>query len=295
MKNRLLLLILLFLLSSCEKAVDFELEQSQPKLVIDATIENDEAPVVVLSKSLNYFSTISAQQLSDVFIHDAIVEVSNGIQTHRLKEISVPLGGGFSYYYYSNDPSASQTAFVGQLNKGYTLKVTYQNEIYTAATSIPNITKRIDSIWWKEAPLDTSGKKAIVMIKATDPSGFGDYVRYWTKKNRENYLPGFTSVYDDLIIDGSTYELQVEPGFNRNLSWSQNVEEGGFKKGDTISLKLSNIDKATYDFWRTLEYSYSSVGNPFSTPIKVTSNIKGNALGYFGGYASQYSKIIIPR
>ncbi len=67
------------------------------------------------------------------------------------------------------------------------------------------------------------------------------------------------------------------------------------KKGDTVTLKLSNINKTTYDFWRTMEYTYASVGNPFASPVKVLSNISNNALGYFGGYASQYRTIIIPR
>jgi hypothetical protein len=58
---------------------------------------------------------------------------------------------------------------------------------------------------------------------------------------------------------------------------------------------LSNIDKTTFDFWRTMEYSYQSVGNPFSTPTKVMGNISGNALGYFGGYATQYRTLIVPK
>jgi hypothetical protein len=44
-----------------------------------------------------------------------------------------------------------------------------------------------------------------------------------------------------------------------------------------------------------MEFSYQSVGNPFSTPVKVQSNINGDALGYFGGYASQYRTLIVPR
>ena len=68
-----------------------------------------------------------------------------------------------------------------------------------------------------------------------------------------------------------------------------------FKRGDVVVLKLCNIDKATFDFWRTMEYSYSNVGNPFSSPTKVISNIKGGGLGYFGGYAAQYRTIIIPK
>jgi hypothetical protein len=88
------------------------------------------------------------------------------------------------------------------------------------------------------------------------------------------------------------YELQVAPGVDRNLS---DREENFFNRGDTITFKLSNIDKATYDFWRTMEFSYASVGNPFSTPTKVMSNISNGALGYFGGYASQYRTLIIPQ
>jgi hypothetical protein len=44
-----------------------------------------------------------------------------------------------------------------------------------------------------------------------------------------------------------------------------------------------------------MEFSYASVGNPFSTPTKVMSNISNGALGYFGGYASQYRTLIIPQ
>ena len=106
-------------------------------------------------------------------------------------------------------------------------------------------------------------------------------------------MPGFNSVFDDLFIDGTTYELQVQAGIDRNTTISD--DDFFFNKEDTVTFKLSNIDKATYEFWRTMEYSYQSVGNPFSTPIKVTSNIKGNALGYFGGYASQFRTLIIRR
>jgi hypothetical protein len=85
----------------------------------------------------------------------------------------------------------------------------------------------------------------------------------------------------------------VEPGLDRNNRVP--LEDRSFQRGDTISIRLSNIDKATFDFWRTMEYSYVSIGNPFSTPVTVQSNIRGGALGYFGGYASQYRTLIIPK
>jgi hypothetical protein len=130
------------------------------------------------------------------------------------------------------------------------------------------------------------------MVRATDPPGFGDYIRYFTKINKGPFLPPMNSTYDDLFIDGTTYELQVSPGVDRNTG---KRDENLFNRGDTVVFKVSNIDKATFDFWRTMEYSYNSVGNPFSTPTKVLGNISNNALGYFGGYASQYHTLIIPK
>ncbi len=278
---------------SCEKDIDIKLLEEEPKLVVEATIENDAPPVVFLSKSLNYYSTISPQQLVSSFVRGADVFVSNGVRTHKLKEYTTPLGGGLNLFYYSIDSSNLSTAFVGELNKTYSLRIVSEGQEYTATTTIPGFTKRIDSVWWKPAPPQADSDEVVIMTRATDPPGFGDYIRYFTKRNRQPFYPPMNSAYDDLFVDGTTYELPVEPGVDRNVKTTE--EDRFFRRGDTVGLKLSNIDKATYDFWRTMEFSYQSVGNPFSTPVKVLGNISGNALGYFGGYASQYRTLIIPK
>jgi hypothetical protein len=248
--------------------------------------------VVILSKSVGYFSKISADLLNQSFVHGADVFISNGTLNHKLREYARSIGNGVTFYFYSIDSANLGSSFVGELNHQYSLKIISEGKEYTATTTIPNITKKIDSVWWKKPPVTSDSSKVIVMVRATDPKGYGDYVRYYTKTNREPFYPPLNSTFDDYFIDGTTYELQVDKGVNRNLDI--NFDENFFRRGDTVGLKLSNIDKATYDFWRTMEFSYSSVGDPFSTPTKVLSNIKGNALGYFGGYASQYRTIIIP-
>ncbi|RYZ00119.1 MAG: DUF4249 domain-containing protein [Chitinophagaceae bacterium] len=292
MKHLPLLLLAALALSGCEKNIDIELDNVEPKLVVEATIENGEAPVVILTRSLNYFSTLSLNQVLSSFVHDAAVDISSGGRTHRLKEYTIPVGP-YSVSYYSTDSANLATAITGALNTGYDLRIETDGRIYTAHTTIPNITKRIDSMWWRPNPRDSSEGKVQLMVRTTDPRGYGDYGRYWTRKNRDAFLPGRNSVFDDLVVDGTTYDLPVSPGVDRtgeNNGWEERV----FRRGDTITLKLSNIDKATYDFWRTMEYSYSSVGNPFSSPIKVLSNVGPDALGYFGGYASQYRTLIVP-
>ena len=289
------LLPLLVVLSSCEKKIDFELDESADKVVIEATIENGQPPMVVVTRSLNYFSAISPEIFANSFIHGAEVLVNNGRTTHRLKEYSVPVSSNYTLYYYSIDSSSLATAFLGETSKQYALAVTIEGKQYTSQTTIPGITKQVDSVWWKAPPpaTDSAEKKAIVMVKATDPKGYGDYIRYFTRRNSGPFLPGVNSVYDDFFVDGTTYELQVEPGFDRNVKREE--EDLFFARGDTVTLKLSNIDKATFDFWRTMEFSYASVGDPFSTPVKVMGNISNGGLGYFAGYASQYHTIVIPK
>jgi Domain of unknown function (DUF4249) len=289
----LFIIIIAFYASACERSVDFNLDEVSDKLVVEATIENGQPPIVYLSSSFGYFSAIDQSTLANSFVHNAEVYVSNGTLTHKLKEYTIPVGGGYNFYYYSNDPASPATAFTGALNKQYSLRIVSNGKEYTAQTSIPNITRRIDSLYWKDAPAGNAQGKVLLMIKATDPPGFGDYVRYFTKQNSDPLYPGLNSVYDDQVIDGTTYDVQVERGIARTGSTAEGYSF--FDKGDTVTLKLSNIDKATFDFWRTMEFTYASVGNPFSSPTKVVSNINGGGLGYFGGYASQYRTIIIPR
>ncbi|MBB1287257.1 DUF4249 domain-containing protein [Flavisolibacter sp. BT320] len=281
-----------FLLLGCEKDIEIELNSEEPKLVVEATIENGQPPMVVLTRSLDYYAAISPQQLVNSFVRGAEVFVSDGTRTHKLKEYSTSVGG-FTLVHYSIDSSNLSTAVIGELNKQYSLRIVANGQEYNATTTIPGLTKRIDSVWWKAAPPQADLDQVIVMVKATDPAGFGDYIRYYTKRNSEPFLTPFNATFDDLFIDGTTYELPIERGIDRN----REIEDRDrlFLKGDTVTLKLSNIDKATYDFWRTMEFAYASVGNPFATPIKVQSNISGNALGYFGGYASQYRTLIIPQ
>jgi hypothetical protein len=289
----LLTFVLVLLFISCERTVEFDVKETSPKLVIEGTIENGQPPIVRLSKSIDYYSVLDLNSLMNSFVHNAEIYVSNGTLTHKLKEYAEPIAPGINFYYYSIDSSNLATAFTGQLNNSYSLRVISEGKEYNANTSIPNTTRRIDSVYWKAAPPGNPPNKIMLMLKATDPPGFGDYVRYFTKRNQEPFYPGVNSVFDDQVIDGTTYVVQVERGVDRNLPTLEGFTF--FDRGDTITLKISNIDKVTYDFWRTMEFSYASVGNPFSSPIKVLGNISNNALGYFGGYASQFRTIIVPQ
>ena len=294
MMNRIYCLILFsFLLGGCEKDINFNLKNADNVLVVDASIENNLPPQVILTKSLNFFSTIDPSLLINSFVHNATVIMSNGTTTHQLKEYAVPAGAGAFVYYYGLDTSNMATAFLGTFNTTYTLKINSEAKEYNAITTIPILAKKPDSLWWKKAPFQEDTDKVVLMIKTTDPPGLGNYIRYFTKTNSKAFLPGDNSVFDDQVIDGTTYQIQVEPGIDRNNPIS--MDSNFFKRGDTITLKLCNIDRETYKFWSTWEFAYRSIGNPFTQPNKVLGNISNGALGAFYGYAANYQTLIVPK
>jgi hypothetical protein len=291
MKKWGFLLYLLPLLLACEKTVQLQPEVQPPKLVVEAQIESGQAPYVVLSNSLNYFSTIDAATLNNTYVNGARITVSDGNRTVLLKEYTVPLTGGYTFFYYSIDPS---NPMFGEQGKTYRLKIETGGQVYQSQTQIPVLAKKIDSLWWKKAPFNTDTNKVVLMSRVTDPPGFGNYIRYFTKTNRGEFYPGMNSVFDDQIIDGKTYDIQIDQGVTKNEK-IKFEDYGYFKRGDTVIVKMCNIDKASFDFWKTWEFAWQSVGNPFSTPGKVTGNIDNQALGSFCGYAVQYKSLIIPK
>jgi hypothetical protein len=291
--NYLTLFISSLLLVSCEKEVDIVPRDLEPLVVVEATIENGRPPVVFLTNTLNFFSTLSITDLANSFIRNANITVSDGSKTVKLKEYRVNVGVA-NFYYYTVDSTNPAEFMIGQFSTSYKLSILIDDRSYTAQTTIPRVDRRIDSLWWLPAPNNPDTNNVVVFSKVTDPKGLGNYIRYFTSVNDSAFLPGPNSVFDDRVIDGTTYEIQIFRGINRNVEINEN-DFGYFKKGEIVDIKLSNIDKATFDFWRTWEQNQSNIGNPFGVPIKILSNLSNGALGYFGGYASQVERITIPK
>jgi len=295
MKNYLFILIAFHFLTGCEKAIQFELKESASVLSVDASIETGQDPVVILSKSFNYFSKISAEILVANVVKDAVVRISDGNKTHQLKRVDILLPGNIPFSFYTSDPTNPQTLIKGEEGKSYQLEIQWSGKSFNSVTTIPVASKTVDSLWWEPVPgLPDTSKNVFLKAKVTDPVGFGNYIRYFTRVNQGPFLPGLNSVFDDLLINGITYDVTVDRGVDRNADLNFD-EYGYFRKGDTVTLKFCNIDKATYDFWRTTEFSYQSIGNPFSSPTKIIGNISNGALGYFGGYAVGNHTLVIPK
>lgn len=287
----------LLLFTSCEKEVSFDLGPTSEKIVVEGTIESGLPPIVRLSKSIGFFSKIDLNTLSGTFLHGATITVSDGSTVVNLKEYSLQLDT-LSFYFYSVDTSNSTAfEFKGEVGKTYTLKIEYEGKTYESTTRIPELIP-LDSIWAQAPPEEEMPEEypnsMQLFVRYTDPPQMGNKARYFTSRNNNPFLPPFYSVYDDQVINGTTIDIQLDAGFNKMDSLDFETY-GYFYKGDTVILKWCSIDDKVFDFWRTLEFSYGSTGNPFSSPVEVSSNISNGALGVWQGYGVTYDTLYIPQ
>jgi hypothetical protein len=125
----------------------------------------------------------------------------------------------------------------------------------------------------------------------TVPDTFGNFLRYKTKRNDEPYYnPMGGTVYDDRLFVGLHLGLPIERGQDPNAKFDLRTDTY-FWKGDTVTVKWSNIDVKTYDFFYTLENDGGD--SPFSSPVKIKTNVN-NGLGIWAGYATKYYTVAIP-
>lgn len=287
---------LLVLFISCEKTVHIDMSSGSPQLVVNGHIDIGTTPSLTLTRSFGYFSKVDFATLQNAFVHDAIIDVSDGNQTVRLKEYEQDTGIAKIYYYGVDTADPVARNFVGKVGKFYSLHITSGGKEYTSVTKIP-VPQPVDSLAAvpPNTPVENAPTAMQLVVWYSDPDTFGNAVRYFTRRNSEPFYPGPNSVYDDQVVNGTPHAKFFLMAGGPSNTIDPNDSAGYVFRGDTVTLRWAAIDQGVFNFYSTLEYSLGTVGNPFSSPINVTTNIKGGALGVWAGYASTYYTIVVPR
>jgi len=283
-------LLLLVFLTGCQKIINLNLPTPAYQLVVEGHIENGTNPYVILTHNAAYFSTFTPADIANTFVHGALITVSNGAQTDTLHELSYDTAGIVAYIYTD---VLSKKPIVGQVGQSYSLYINSNGKVLTSVTTIPQLTP-LDSVWVVPANSGRSNNDSLVLLMAeyTSPPSINVYVRYFTETNNEGFLVDYNSVFSNQLFYGKKFSFSLNSGIQRGDT-SYNHDYPYFHRGDTITVKWSNIDQAQYTFWNTLEYVENNQGSPFSNPIVIATNINGG-LGIWGGYGSTYKTLIVP-
>lgn len=319
MKNTSIYLLTFFLLlfASCEQFIsDFEVENQESEIVINALLNKDSIIKVNISRSLDINENVDELPVisnASVYIYE------NGEST----ELTYTSNG----YYVLNDkyPSAETS---------YTIKVSASGyDKASAVTSIPQLTEiiSIDTSLTTEYEYDYSSDYYQFDITFKDNEQIDNYyalVCY--KKFYNTECTEYTTYTDE---DGSIYELCTEKDtfvylddiylisydnsieFYRDNYYYYLAEEGysneGYKyfisdkyfngKTKTLSFLISpwyilnaidgqlyfhlySLDESYYKFYKSLAQQNESGDNLFAEKITLYNNIE-NGLGLFSSYA----------
>ena len=303
-----ILAIVLFAFA-CEKEFIPDVETGEPEIVVEGFIEAGDAslpPYVLLTRSIPFFTRIDADEISNLFVHDALVTVTNGNQTIELQEVcwndfnqeekeilfqiletvgDLPDTNGLNFCAYF-DPTFSM---VGEVGKTYDLRIEVEDKIITSSSTIPEHVP-VDSLWFITPPGNVADTLMEMRCTASDPAGVANYYRYMTSVNDGRFIPGFNSVGDDALFDGKTFEFPLPKGEERDVEGDLNTF-GLYTKGDTVTLKWMSIDQGQFDFFLTLEFNSANQG-PFSNYTLIDHNVEGG-LGVWGGFSASYYRVIV--
>ncbi|CAM4293614.1 DUF4249 domain-containing protein [Flavobacterium terrigena] len=238
------ILVISFAFISCEEVVDVDLNKSEPKLVIDASIKWEKGTIgneqtIRLTTTGDYFNnTVPVANGAIVTITDSSNTIFNFIED------------GLTGYYKC-------TNFNPVLNEVYTLSVAYKGQTYTSTDklySVPTITTI-------EQDLNgITGNEIELKFNFQDN---GTEENYYMEEYKVPFRPfPLLGVFNDEFTNG-------------NEMFSLIIDED-LEAGQNINFTLHGISKRYHNYMNILIGISGGLSNgPFSTPA---ATVKGNII-----------------
>lgn len=249
-------LVAVTLLTSCEDLIDLNLNDSEPRYVIEAELNNLSTDhIIQISQTVNVNEAVPSKEVNNAHVY---VSDSKG---YRYDFISI---GNGTYENKGFKPNTGET---------YNLSVQIEDNLYEATSTMPQYVE-VDSIGFVTETI-FGDDYILVVLNFQDPAGVPNYYKYNLSVNGQTHQ--FVMVSSDKYNDGLTVEHRLSN------------KDNDLATGDNINLIRSTIDYPVYKYWS--EYQVTNLAS--ASPSNPTSNISNGALGYFSvGNAKAYDLTI---
>jgi len=261
-------LITIIFFSSCTDIIELDLKNTEPRIVIEATLNTTDSIFTVnISKSNGFYENSEFKKITNANIK---LTNSNGT-TYNIPEVCE------GYYLLNN--------IICEPNDEFNVTVTdAEGNIYEANTICPFPSEIALLMPVPFSPpgggpgnnSDTSRYYQITTLWK-DTANINNYYRIKTYTNNKFNANDYT-LTDDRYNDGDT------------LAAVSLIEI--FPK-DTFKLELLSTDKKYFDYFLDIAILYSK-GPGSTTPYNPKGNFNNNALGYFGIYSVSEVEFILP-
>jgi len=243
MKKLIYISFILALFTNCEDVIDVDLNNVEPKLVIEA--------------SINYFkNTTGNEQTIKLTLSAPFFDNTIPPATSAIVQVFDSFGNTFNFTEIDSTGIYSNNTFIPNIGTDYTLVISYDNEIYTATETLTSVVP-IESVEQNNEG-GFSGEDIELKAYYTDPEGISNY--YFFEFISDIPVVPTLSVYDDTFTDGNEIF-----GF---------YTEEDLEAGDIVTIRNYGVSSQFYDYmFILLQQSGDSGGGPFETqPATVRGN-----------------------
>lgn len=285
------ILALFFIVLSCKKEINIDIDQKEDLYVMNSIITNDSVMVVQLSKSISILSNNNEYPIID----------NATVKAYDLN------GQEFLFTHSSNGIYTSTQ--VCSANNSYTLKAQINSDLtLTANTTIPELVSLDEVDTSLVENLEYGYETNAFILKFKDKAGQDFYsvkilkesmnyiydsayyniidsvpylepLNIWvlepslTKDNQINFNQ-YTTFFDDQAFDGQNAKIIISS--NENSMFNDK----------TYHIYFSHLSRDTYLYFKGLSNQNKTQGDPFAVPALMYDNIE-NGVGIFGGQATQ--------
>lgn len=250
-------LIISVLLVSCEDLIDVNLNSANPKIVVEADLNDLSAKQVIwISRTVDFDSPVPSEPISG-----AVVSVTDS-------------KGRLFSFVDKGDGQYVKEGFKPEIGLTYNLTVSIQGEEFRSSTKM-NPFVSVDSLAVKEETIFNE-PYYFVVLKFEDPKDVPNYYKYDISVNGGGFK--FANAYNDKFNDGLYVSHQVAD------------RDNSLEVGDSVIVRRQCVAKEVYTYWNQIQML-----NPGSAaPANPTSNLSNGALGYFSvSSAKEYGVKII--
>jgi hypothetical protein len=265
MKNLTLVsIVLLFILSSCEKEVDLDLENKSGQLIIEGNISNQtETHIVRITRSVAFTQTNQYPVVSNAF-----VTISDNM-------------GIIDTLKYTSDGNYSTTKLkAGVSGRNYLLRVLLDGNTYTAQSELPAM---VPLTGLRLVPMTILGNTRYdVLPEYIDPPTLGNFYGFIVKASSQK----------DIVFETESDNIGNGVANQRDLD-TPSDGDNPVKVGDVVTVEMRSIDRNIYNYFTALNQIAGNGPVGGTTPTNPPSNITGGALGYFSAHTKQVQSITI--
>lgn len=298
--------------SSCEKYIDFEGDEANPRLVLNGIFSPDSVFSVELSNSSGYGTKGSLQTIpyGKVAVFDNDGQFLDSLK-HTINGI------------YKGTQSASA-------NKSYSVQASAGNlgNVW-ASDYIPEVVPIVswDTVATSVTEYDYTEKRLQLDFTINDPGGSANFYvleLYLTQYYYLSYqydpntgVQWIDTVYydqpyrslssfstsDPILLSENEIDLGETMYYSNSMAYSDALFNGksqtfrisvsyyGGGESTNVELELKSCSEAYYKYKRTLDNYYYTEGDPFAQPVQVFNNIENGGLGIWAGYSTSIIKL----